>query len=64
MRRRRAAERRGQPILRYDTATAFDGEQCLCGALAETGRSQCAKCRARARWTRRKRSSRRLEDES
>jgi hypothetical protein len=27
---------------------------CACGARAKDGASQCAKCNARARWTRRK----------
>ena len=27
---------------------------CLCGASAQSGQFQCVKCRARARWRRRK----------
>jgi hypothetical protein len=30
------------------------GQRCPCGAAAETRRSFCRKCRARARWMRRK----------
>lgn len=31
----------------------LNGPQCVCGAQAEEGR-RCVKCRARARWVRRK----------
>ncbi len=30
------------------------GRACPCGALAETDAAECRKCRARARWARRR----------
>jgi len=30
------------------------GRDCACGALAESGSAACRKCRARARWARRR----------
>jgi hypothetical protein len=32
----------------------FTSRRCPCGALVELGNRQCRKCRARARWHRRK----------
>ena len=31
-----------------------DERRCPCGAIPDTGRRQCGKCRARSRWHRRK----------
>jgi hypothetical protein len=36
------------------------GQRCVCGAHAEQGR-RCVKCRARARWVRRKAHPDRME---
>ena len=33
---------------------SLTGRRCTCGALVEHGRAACPKCRARARWVRRK----------
>jgi hypothetical protein len=30
------------------------GRDCACGALADSGSAECRKCRARARWARRR----------
>ncbi|WP_176611837.1 hypothetical protein [Actinomadura sp. WMMB 499] len=34
------------------------GFSCVCGGRVEPGNRRCRKCRARARWQRRKRGSR------
>lgn len=33
---------------------SITGQSCACGARIESGSRQCRKCRARARWQRRK----------
>lgn len=34
--------------------TSLSGRRCVCGALTEPTAKRCRKCRARARWRRRK----------
>lgn len=37
---------------------SITGNSCACGAQIEIGNRKCRKCRARARWLRRKQGSR------